>query len=70
MGDGGAEGRLAGALRIDVDELVVAGAFGELVDALLIDGHPVRVAKLLANVVLQFRYWYERHTSSSVDAVL
>ncbi|MNP30754.1 hypothetical protein D3C76_1238420 [compost metagenome] len=53
-----------------MDELVVAGAFGELVDALLVDGHPIRMAEFLANVVLQFRYWYERHTSSSVDAVL
>uniref|UniRef100_A0A653B1I8 Uncharacterized protein n=1 Tax=Ectopseudomonas oleovorans TaxID=301 RepID=A0A653B1I8_ECTOL len=64
MGDGGAEGRQLGLFRIDVDELVIAGALGELVDALLIDGQPLGFAEFLANLVLELCYGYERHSSS------
>src|SRR5262249_50069395 len=40
----------SGALRVDVNPLVVAGGVGELVDHRLVDGHPLRWAQLLADV--------------------
>ncbi|MCY1554043.1 hypothetical protein D9M68_905860 [compost metagenome] len=53
VGDGGAERRQLGFFWIDVDELVIASALGELVDAFLVDGQPVGASKLLAYIFLQ-----------------
>src|SRR5690606_32954611 len=50
--------------RIDMDELVVTGTVGELVDALLIDGQPLGVAQFLADVVLEFCCGYLGHRFS------
>jgi hypothetical protein len=50
MGDGAALGHfLRGALRIDVNPLVVAGDFSESVDARLIDLDPFTRLKLFAD---------------------
>jgi hypothetical protein len=70
VGDGGAEGGELGLFRVDVDELVVAGALGVLVDALLVDGQPLGLAEFLANIVLELCYGYERHSSSLRTRVL
>ena len=54
MRDGGAERALRPRVhRVDVDPLVVAGGFGEQVDALLVDRDPVADADLLADQGLQ-----------------
>ena len=53
MGDGAAERRLSRLDGINVDELIVAGCFGEQVDAFLIDGQPFGASQLLANVTLE-----------------
>src|SRR5262245_27822416 len=50
VGDRLAAGHLAlGALDVDVDPLVIAGRFRELVDHPLVDRHPLRRAKLRAD---------------------
>ena len=54
VGDGAAEGSEFGLFRIDVDELMVTGAFGELVDTFLIDLNPVGESKVLAHAGKQF----------------
>ncbi|MNE33622.1 hypothetical protein D3C80_1273050 [compost metagenome] len=64
MGDGAAEGSLLGSFRIDVDELMVFCAIGELVDALLIDGEPLGVAQILAYVILEGASGNEWHIFS------
>lgn len=43
-----------GFFRVNVDELVIAGALGKLVDALLIDGQPFGTAEFFADVAGQF----------------
>src|SRR5690554_2997077 len=50
MGDGAAERRLFGLFLVDMDELVVASAIGELVDLLLVDQQPVGMAQVLADI--------------------
>src|SRR5690606_22320906 len=50
MGDGAAERRLFGLFLVDMDELVVASAIGELVDPLLVDQQPVGMAQVLADI--------------------
>ncbi|EXF43928.1 hypothetical protein BAY1663_03669 [Pseudomonas sp. BAY1663] len=70
MGDGAAERRLRGFLGVDVDELVVAGAVGELVDALLVDGEPGGAAQLLADMVLELCDGYLWHAASGVFLVI
>src|SRR6202000_882039 len=49
VGHRAAERALGGALRIDVDPLVVLGVVGEAVDPLLVDLEPVAGADLLAD---------------------
>ncbi|CAM5407917.1 hypothetical protein SSTU70S_01394 [Stutzerimonas stutzeri] len=62
MRDGAAERRLPGLLRVDMNELVIAGALGEVIDAALVDGRqPVGVAEFLADVVLEFIERYLGH---------
>jgi hypothetical protein len=46
MGDRGAERSGRGALRVDVDPLVVAGGVGERVDPVLVHGEPVAGAQV------------------------
>ena len=53
MGDGGAERRGRRPLRIDVDELVVVGDVGELVDLVLVDLEPLAGALVVADVGLE-----------------
>jgi hypothetical protein len=54
MRDRGPTGRFAcGAFRVDVDPLLVAGRFGELVDAILGDFHSVADADLGADSALE-----------------
>ena len=54
MGDGGAEGAfLGGSFRVGVDPLGIFSQLGKAVDALLVDGAPLRFANVLANVCLQ-----------------
>ena len=67
MGDGAAEGSEPGALRVDVDELVVAGRLGEPVDHVLGDLDPV-ADLLLADPVLHLVHGDDRHGISSPDA--
>ena len=55
MGDGAAKRGLLGLFFVNVDELVVASALGELVDALLVDLQPVRMAHILADQGRKFR---------------
>src|SRR5271165_3572069 len=52
-----------GPLDIDVDPLMVAGASGELVDARLINCHPVRNAELLADALAEFGDRERAHSS-------
>jgi hypothetical protein len=49
----GAERRHLGHLGIDVDELMVAGRFGELVDPLLADLEPLAAADGFSGLGLQ-----------------
>ena len=49
MHDRSAERSCHGALRVNVNPLIVAGYFGKFVDVLLGDLHPVAYAELLAN---------------------
>ena len=44
---------LLGSFGVDVDPLEVSGCFGELVDALLGDLHPVAVAEMLTDGLFQ-----------------
>lgn len=55
MRDGAAERPGRGALRVDVDPLVVTGGVGEQGDLLLGDGEPVAVAEMGADCLLQLR---------------
>ncbi|MNU00202.1 hypothetical protein D3C72_2432730 [compost metagenome] len=48
MSDTGAERAAGGAHRVDMNPLVIAGGFGEQVDALLADGQPFGVAQVQA----------------------
>ncbi len=49
MRDGCAGGRVFGAFEIDVNELVIVGAVGEFVDAILVDGEPLGRRELFAD---------------------
>ena len=53
MGDGGAERRGLRPLGVDVDELVVVGDVGELVDLALGDLEPLAGALVVADVGLE-----------------
>ena len=53
MGDGGAERRVLRPLGVDVDELVVVGDVGELVDLVLGDLEPLAGALVVADVGLE-----------------
>ena len=54
MGDGAAEGAFAsGALRVEVNPLLIAGAMGELIDARLVEKDPRGDADLLADMLGQ-----------------
>src|SRR5262245_32310826 len=46
MSDGLAVGTVGGALRIDMDPLVIARRVGKLVDALLVDGNPFGMTEI------------------------
>ncbi|MCY1466539.1 hypothetical protein D9M71_848750 [compost metagenome] len=61
MGDAGAEGAAGGADGVDVNPLVIAGGFGELVDARLLDADPVTAAQLFTHVFQQFRRCRKDH---------
>jgi hypothetical protein len=52
---------LLGALHIDVNELMIVGAIGKLIDAILIDRKPFGGCQLLANPGLKF---FERNGGS------
>ncbi len=47
MRNGATEGPVFGPLRIHVNPLVVIGGIGKLIDAILINGHPLRGPKAL-----------------------
>ncbi len=49
MRHGRAEHARGGALRVDMDPLIIAGHRGKLVDTVLIDGDPVADANLGTN---------------------
>ena len=52
--DGAAERRHLGHFLVDVDELVVTGRIGELVDHILINQHPIRTADDFADPACEF----------------
>jgi len=54
VGDGLAERAASGGFFIDMNPLVILGAIGEIVDALLVDRDPVADADLLAYAFLDF----------------
>jgi hypothetical protein len=54
VSDRAAEHRFLGRVRVDVDKLPVLGDVGEFIDALLVDGHPVRSADLGADAGVDF----------------
>jgi hypothetical protein len=56
--NGTAEGRQLRLFLVDMDELMIAGRVGELVDHLLIDQHPFGRAERLAD---QFLHFLRRH---------
>src|SRR5690606_42138612 len=70
VGDGAAEGGLFGLYFVDMDELMIAGAFGKLVDALLVDQQPFGMAKVLADEGSQFGYGYGGHGVLHGDIVV
>jgi hypothetical protein len=43
----GAKRPVSGALRVDVDPLVIVSRFGEVIDAVLIDGQPLTNPEVL-----------------------
>ena len=64
MSDRGAERSLGRLLFVDVDELMIDGDVGELIDAFLIDLEPLGMAQVLADIVFQlFRGYDGLHTS-------
>src|SRR5262249_33940269 len=68
VGDGLAPRHLAsGALRVDVNPLVITGGISELVDHRLVDGHPLRRAQLLADVGHQIVRRRDGQRSGHVD---
>ena len=70
MCDGAAEGCLFGLFFIEVNELVIAGAIGELVDALLVNQQPFGMAQILADKGGQVGYGYCGHGVLHGDLVV
>ena len=68
MGDSAAEGRLGCLFFVDVDELVIVGAVGKFVDALLAQFDPGTGLKLVAHKTqkLVFRYDLYAHVMASL----
>ena len=68
MGDRGAERRLRRPLWIDVNILVVASRFSELIDAFLVDQHPFGNANFFTNVAIELIYTQSKCHENSPGA--
>ncbi|MNF83802.1 hypothetical protein D3C84_661340 [compost metagenome] len=61
VGNGAAKWRLRGFDRVDVNELIITGGFGEQVDAFLIDGEPFGTSEFLADIIFELCNWNIGH---------
>jgi hypothetical protein len=70
MRDGRAERAVGGALRIDMDPLMVSGRVREPVDAVLVDEDSPARAKLLAHPRVKFGKSVDNHQCSWIWGVI
>lgn len=61
VSNGAAKWRLRGFDRVDMNELIITGGFGEQVDAFLIDGEPFGTSEFLADIIFELCNWNIGH---------